>query len=147
MRNRALQSIGVLRVHEAGPALREMFEQHRRRELGTRVLASLARIGDPAQGDLFRELLFSNDPEQRRLAVEGLGRIADASMLPAFKTDYQREKNGTCASPTPSRSPGSGDRAFLDALVLALGVAAPRPSTRADLLELGPAIGPTSTST
>ena len=42
---------------------------------------SLSRIGDPAQADLFRELLTSNDPEQRRLAVEGLGRVADASML------------------------------------------------------------------
>ena len=93
VRNRALQSIGVLRVHEAGPALREMFMQNRRRELGTRVLKSLARTGDPAQGDLYRELLFSNDPDQRRLAVEGLARIADKTMLPAFKTDCQREKN------------------------------------------------------
>ena len=40
VRNRALQAIGVLRVRDAGPALREMFEQNRRRELGTRVLGS-----------------------------------------------------------------------------------------------------------
>ncbi len=85
VRNRALQAIGVLRVREAGPALREMFEQHRRRELGTRVLASLSRIGDPAQADLFRELLSSSDPEHRRLAVEGLGRIADPSTLPCVQ--------------------------------------------------------------
>ena len=62
VRNRALQAIGVLRVRDAGPALREMFEQNRRRELGTRVLAALSRIGDPAQGDLFRELLYFERP-------------------------------------------------------------------------------------
>ena len=47
----------------------------------------------PAQADLFRELLASSDPEQRRLAVEGLGRIADKSLLDGFKKDFLREKN------------------------------------------------------
>ena len=143
VRNRALQAIGVLRVREAGPALREMFEQNRRRELGTRVLGSLSRIGDPAQGDLFRELLYSNDPEQRLLAVEGLGRIADTSMLPSFKKDYQREKNG-------ERPPGYnfaivllGDRAFVDAIALGLGsTGVTAKQARGYMLELGPKIAP-----
>jgi HEAT repeat protein len=143
VRNRALQSIGVLRVHEAGPALREMFVQHRRRELGTRVLAALARTGDPAQGDLYRELLFSNDPEQRRLAVEGLARVADASMLPAFKTDFQREKNGDVRIAYAFAITRLGDRAFLDSLVLALGGSGGTASHARDLvMELGPEIAP-----
>jgi HEAT repeat protein len=98
-----------------------MFVQHRRRELGTRVLGALARTGDPAQTDLYRELLFSNDPVQRRLAVEGLARVADASMLPAFKTDFQREKNGDVRIAYAFAIARLGDRAFLDSLVLALG--------------------------
>jgi HEAT repeat protein len=143
VRNRALQSIGVLRVHEAGPALREMFVQHRRRELGTRVLASLARTGDPAQGDLYRELLFSNDPEQRRLAVEGLGRIADKSMLSAFKTDFQREKSGDVRIAYAFAIARLGDRAFLDTLVLALGGSGSTADhARSLLIELGPGIVP-----
>jgi HEAT repeat protein len=143
VRNRALQSIGVLRVHEAGPALREMFVQHRRRELGARVLASLARTGDPAQGDLYRELLFSNDPEQRRLAVEGLGRIADKSMLSAFKTDFQREKSGDVRIAYAFAIARLGDRAFLDTLVLALGGSGSSADHARNLLiELGPGIVP-----
>ena len=143
VRNRALQSIGVLRVHEAGPALRELFVQHRRRELGTRVLASLARTGDPAQGILYRELLFSNDPEQRRLAVEGLGRIATPSMLPAFKTDFQREKNGDVRIAYAFAIARLGDRAFLDSLVLALGGSGSTAGHARDLLmELGPGVAP-----
>lgn len=141
VRNRALQSIGVLRVHEAGPALRELFVQHRRRELGTRVLAALARTGDPAQAELYRELLFSNDPEQRRLAVEGLARIADASMLPAFKTDFQREKNGDVRIAYAFAITRLGDRAFLDSLVLALGGSGSTADHARDLvMELGPGI-------
>lgn len=143
VRNRALQSIGVLRVHEAGPPLREMFAQNRRRELGTRVLKSLARTSDPAQGDLYRELLFSNDPEQRKLAVEGLGRIADKSMLPAFKTDFQREKNGDVRIAYAFAIARLGDRAFLDSLVLALGGSGSTAvHARELLLELGPGMAP-----
>ena len=138
VRNRALSAIGVLRVREAGPALREMFEPHRRRELGTRVLASLSRIGDPAQADLFRELLSSSDPEHRRLAVEGLGRIADPSTLPAFKKDYQREKDGEVRLAYNFAIASLGDRAFLDAIVLALGSSGGAARRARDyILELG----------
>jgi HEAT repeat protein len=141
VRNRSLSAIGVLRVREAGPALREMFEQHRRRELGTRVLSSLSRIGDPAQGDLFRELLSSSDPEHRRLAVEGLGRIADPSTLPAFKKDYQREKDGEVKLAYNFAIVSLGDRAFLDAIVLALGSSGGAARRARDyILELGPPI-------
>ena len=57
------------------------------------MLAALSRIGDPAQADLFQELVQEPDPERKRLAVEGLGRISDPARLPAFKKDYQRESN------------------------------------------------------
>jgi HEAT repeat protein len=120
VRNRVLQAIGVLRVREAGPALRESYEQNRKKESGVKVLACLSRIGDPAQGDLFRELVQDPNLETRRLAVEGLGRIADASMLPAFKKDYQRERNEELRLAYSFALTLLGDRAFLDSLVLAL---------------------------
>jgi len=143
VRNRALQAIGVLRVRDAGPALREMFEQNRRRELGIRTLSALSRIGDPAQGDLFRDLLYANDPEQRRLAVEGLGRIAEPSMIDSFKKDYQREKNGSVRLAHNFAIVSLGDRAFLDAIVLALGSAgSPAKQARDYVLELGPSMAP-----
>lgn len=141
VRRRAMQAIGVLRVRDAGPALRELFEQNRRRELGNRVLAALSRIGDPAQGDLFRELLTSSDPEQRRLAIEGLGRIADKSMLAAFKKDYQREKDPEVRLAYNFAIVLLGDRAFLDSVALALGAGGKTAErARGYLLELGPGI-------
>ncbi|HVO10764.1 MAG TPA: HEAT repeat domain-containing protein [Vicinamibacteria bacterium] len=142
VRNRAMQAIGVLRVRDAGPALREMFEQNRRRELGTRVLAALSRIGDPAQGDLFRELLSSSEPEWRRLAIEGMGRVADVSMLPSFKKDYQREKDGDVRLAYNFALVLLGDHAFLDSIVLALGSRMEAARARGYLLELGKGIAP-----
>jgi HEAT repeat protein len=141
VRRHAMQAIGVLRVRDAGPALRELFEQNRRRELGYRVLGALSRIGDPAQGDLFRELLTSSDPEYRRLAIEGLGRVADRSMLDAFKKDFQREKNPDVRLAYNFALVLLGDRAFLDSIVLALGAGGPGADrARGYVLELGPGI-------
>jgi HEAT repeat protein len=143
VRNRALSAIGVLRVRAAGPALREGYDANKRRELGMRFLAALSRIGDPAQGDLFRDLLSSTDPEVRRLAVEGLGRIADPSTLPAFKKDYQREKNPDVQLAYNFAIVSLGDRAFLDAIVLALGSSGSRARRARDyILELGLPIAP-----
>lgn len=143
VRRRAMQAIGVLRVREAGPALRELFEQNRRRELGNRVLASLSRIGDPAQADLFRELLASSDPEQRRLAIEGLGRVADRSLLDAFKKDFQREKNADVRLAYNFALVLLGDHAFLDSIALALGASGPSAErARSYVLELGSAVAP-----
>jgi HEAT repeat protein len=143
VRNRALSAIGVLRVKDAGPPLREGYDQNKRREVGMRYLGALSRIGDPAQGDLFRDLLSSTDPEVRRLAVEGLGRIADPSTLPAFKKDYQREKNPDVQLAYNFAIVSLGDRAFLDAIVLALGSTSARARRARDyVLELGLPIAP-----
>lgn len=120
VRNRALYALGVLRVKEAGPALRQMYETNRRQELGLKALACLSRIGDPGQAELFRQLAYDPDVEKRRLAVEGLGRIADASMLPAFKKDFQRERNDELRLAYAFAISLLGDRAFIDTLVLCL---------------------------
>jgi HEAT repeat protein len=102
VRNRALQGLSVLRVTEAGPALREMYEQNRRREWGLKVLETLSRIGDPAQAELFLQLVQDPDPERKRLAVEGLGRISDSSRLRSRRTT---SASGATTSSSPTRSP------------------------------------------
>lgn len=137
VRNRALKAIGVLRVRQAGPALRELFEANRRRDLGVRVLESLSRIADPAQLELFRELVQDPDNERRRLAVEGLGRVADASLLPALKKDFQREKNEELRLAYAFAITLLGDRAFLDTIVLGLPSRLHGSRCRKYLIEMG----------
>jgi HEAT repeat protein len=142
VRNRAMQAIGVLRVREAGPPLRELFDANQKRSLGVKVLASLSRIADPTQADLFRELLQDPDPEKRRLSIEGLGRVADASLLAAFKKDYQRERAEELRLAYSFAITMLGDRAFVDSLVLALPARTLGTRARNYILELGPPIVP-----
>jgi HEAT repeat protein len=142
VRNRVLQAVGVLHVREAGPALRQLYEANRRKEGGARILAALSRIGDPAQADLFQELVQDPDPERKRLAIEGLGRISDASRLPAFKKDYQREKNEELRLAYSFALTLLGDRAFLDTIVLSLPSRTLGTRSRGYLLEMGPQILP-----
>jgi len=140
VRQRVLQAIGVLRVREAGPALREMYEQNRKKEQGVRVLGCLSRIGDPAQGDLFRELVQDPNLETRRLAIEGLGRVADASTLPAFKKDYQRERSEELKLAYSFALTLLGDHAFLDSIVLSLPSRTLGNRCRSYILEMGRSI-------
>jgi HEAT repeat protein len=137
VRNRVLQAIGVLRVREAGAPLRQLYENNRRREAGTRVLAALSRIADPAQTDLFQEVVQDADPERKRLAVEGLGRISDAARLPAFKKDYQREKSDEMRLAYSFAITLLGDRAFVDTIVLNLPSRTLGTRSRNYLLEMG----------
>lgn len=143
VRRQAMQAAGVLRVREAGAALRELFEQNRKREMGNRVLAAISRIGDGAQADLFRELVASSEPEQRRLAVEGLGRIADKTMLDGFKKDFLREKNSDVRLAYNFGIVILGDRAFVDSIAFALAGKGPTSArARGYLLEIGPSVAP-----
>jgi HEAT repeat protein len=137
VRLRVLHALGVLKVTEAGPALREMYEANRRRELGRRVLTTLSRIGDPAQAELFQQLVQENDPDKKRLAVEGLGRLADPSRMDAFKKDYQREKNEEVRLAYAFALTRLGDRAFLDTLVLTLPSRSLGRRSRGYIMEMG----------
>jgi len=142
VQKRVLQALGVLRVKQAGPALRQLYESNKRKESGPRILACLSRLGDPAQADLFKELVQDPDPERKRLAVEGLGRISEASMLPAFKRDYQREKNEELKLAYSFALTLLGDRAFLDSLVLCLPSRTLGSRCRGYILEMGRTILP-----
>ena len=137
VRNRVLQAIGVLKVREAGVPLRQMYEANRRREAGVRVLAALSRIADPAQADLFQEVVQDPDPERKRLAIEGLGRISDPPRLPAFKKDYQREKTEELRLAYSFALTLLGDRAFVDTIVLNLPSRTLGTRSRNYLLEMG----------
>jgi HEAT repeat protein len=137
VRKRVLKALGVLGVKEAGPALREMYEANRRKDLGLKVLESLSRISDPGQADLFRELIQDPDPERKRLAVEGLGRISDSTMLGAFTKDYQRERNDELKLAYAFALTRLGNRAFLDSLILCLPSKTLGTRCRDYILEMG----------
>jgi HEAT repeat protein len=80
------------------------------------------------------------DPERKRLAVEGLARVSDDRLLPAFKKDFQREKSDELKVAYSFAIARLGDRAFLDSIVLNLPSKTLGRRCRDYLLELGPSI-------
>lgn len=140
VRVRALRSLGVLRTRAAGPALREAYESARGKDAGLGVLEALARVADPGSRDLFTRLVQDPDPAKKRLAIEGLARISDASMLPAFKKDYQRERDEDLRLALAFALTLLGDHAFTDSLVLCLPSRTLGSRCSAYLAELGGAV-------
>jgi HEAT repeat protein len=142
VRERALHALGVLRVKEAGPELAALYETSRKKPLGTKVLATLSRIADPGQSELFVQVVQESDLEKKRLAIEGLGRISDGSRLAALKKDYQRERDEQVRLAYCFALALMGDRAFLDTIVLTLPSRTLGERSRGYLLELGRPILP-----
>ena len=89
----AILTAGLLRVAEAVPELKALYEsgvEERKKFLGLvpvtgkddlqkRILKSLARIGDKSCEELFFDLLGDERVEYQRLGIEGLGR-AESSL-------------------------------------------------------------------
>ncbi len=140
VRLRALRSLGVLRTRAAGPALRETYASARGKDAGQGVLEALARVADPESRDLLTRLVQDPDPVKKRLAVEGLARISDAAMLPAFKKDYQRERDDELRLALAFALTRLGDHAFIDSLVLCLPSRTLGGRCMGYLAELGPSV-------
>jgi HEAT repeat protein len=142
VRNRTLKALGVLRTREAGAALRELYDTTRRKDVGLKVLEALSRVADPAQADLFKQLAQDADADRRRLAIEGLARVSDASLLPAFKKDYQRTRDEELKLAYSFALAHLGDTAFLDSVVLCLPSHTLGRRCRDYLVELGGGVLP-----
>ncbi len=106
------------------------------------MLEALSRLEDPAQADLFKRLVQDPDPSKKRLAIEGLARIADASLLPLFKKDYQRARDEDLRLALAFALARLGDQAFIDSLVLCLPSRTLGLRCRGYLVELSPAVVP-----
>ncbi len=104
----AIFTLGRLRVQEAIPLLKELYEsgvEERKKILGfvpvsgkydlqNKLLEALAYIGDSSCRDLFLSALQDSRDSYRLLAAEGLGRIGDSSDVAQVAEQYIREKSG-----------------------------------------------------
>jgi len=135
---RALHALGVLEVKQAAPALRAMYANYDRREEAIPILVTLSRLKAPELGEFFLEQLDDPDPSRRRLAIEGLARISDPSVIDGFKKDFQRARNEEMRMALAFALAYLGDSAFVDTIAINLGGLGLRTRARNYLLELGP---------
>ena len=82
----AMRALGETREVGAVKALTDQFQFHRKGEGAWAALDALARIADPSSAELFTGQLASKDPNLRRAAAEGLGRIGEKSEIETIVT-------------------------------------------------------------
>ncbi len=104
----AIFAIGRLRIVEAIPELRRLYEsgvEERRTvlavvpvsgkdDLRRKVLEAMAHIGDPQTKDIFINGLADARSPYRLYAAEGLGRIGEDNLVQDIANAYQREASG-----------------------------------------------------
>ena len=82
----AMWAAGELRFERAVRSLAEFAAHYRRSPAGLAALAALAKIAHASSVPLFRSALTDRSADVRRLAAEGLGRMADRASAAELET-------------------------------------------------------------
>ena len=80
VRYASMRALGAMHDTRAVAALTEQLAFYKKGEGAWSALDALARLAQPSSAPLFKERLTDKDPNIRRAAAEGLGRLGDASM-------------------------------------------------------------------
>jgi HEAT repeat protein len=139
VRYAAMRALGALHdVRAVGP-LTEQLAFYKKGEGAWSALDALAHLAQPSSTSLFKERLSDKDPNMRRAAAEGLGRVGDASV------SGQLESGATADDSEPVRLAMAFalqklGRNYVTRIVDAMD--SPRMSAQAQeyLIELGPPI-------
>lgn len=145
VRNQAIFTIGRLHYREAVPEMMRLFEKESGlpaklvdkpyREF---LLDALAFIADPAAKPIFVKEKQNPDDVLRLHAVEGLARLADATMVTDVSRDWLHEKVLRVRTAQAYAMYRMGRREFLDEVVNCLASRKTNAEARLYLLQLTP---------
>jgi len=85
VRYASMRALGAIHEQRAVQALTEQFAFYRKGEGAWSALDALAHIAASASMPLFKERLADKDPNIRRAAAEGLGRVGDTASFDALE--------------------------------------------------------------
>ena len=89
----AMQALGTMRYERGVQSLTDLFQFYGDRAAAAVALDALARIGHPTSAPVFIGQLSGKGSARRAVAIEGLGRIGDASKLPAIHRAVDADRN------------------------------------------------------
>jgi HEAT repeat protein len=131
-----IDALGHMQYKPAAPQLISIYDGNTGK-LGDRALAALAAMGaDEARG-VFYYQMTSKKAEQRRWAVEGLGRLNDPGMVPGLIKDFLREPEPTVQLAYCFALTNLGQREYIDRVALDLGNKKRSEQAHAYAVELG----------
>ncbi|MBI2833040.1 MAG: HEAT repeat domain-containing protein [Acidobacteria bacterium] len=135
----AMWALGQIGAPQAVQALTEQFTYFNRGLQAATALDALAHIADSSSLPLFQARIADKDPEMRRLAIEGLGRVGNVSQAGPIEAALATEKSPHVRLAIAFALQKLG-RGYLDRLVAALAEERSRDQARTYLVELGPAV-------
>ncbi len=115
-----IDALGKMQYPEAAPDLVAIYDANVNK-LGDRALAALAHIGAPEARGVFYHQMTSKNPDQRRWAVEGLGRLGDSRIASGLVKDFLREPDETVQLAYCFALVELGRLEFIDRVALDLG--------------------------
>jgi HEAT repeat protein len=88
----AIETTGLLRTHEALPALRSVLADAQDSKVKRAALTAIAMISDPGSRDLYQRYLHDRDDVVRAAAAEGFARLKDPADLPMLQEEFKNEQ-------------------------------------------------------
>ena len=138
VRKRAIAALGRLKVNDAAPELRRVYNSSPDPDERILALGTLAQLSLAEDRVLFQRLAAQADPRRRKAALEGLGRLNDKSSESLLKRGFQREKDEDLRVAYAFAIFSLGDRPFIDTVILGLAGSRDRNrQSRGYLEELG----------
>lgn len=134
----ASDTLGWLRERRAAAAFGERLAYYKTGPEAEAALHAIARIAPPAAAPALRAHLVAREAPMRVMALEGLGRLRDASVTPAITSALAAEKDETVLLAGAFAFYQLGGSANLDQMVTALTNPVLARQARVYLTELGP---------
>lgn len=131
-----VDALGHMQYKPAAPQLISIYDSNVNK-LGDRALRALAEMGAPEARAVFFYQMTSKKVDQRRWAVEGLGRLKEAGMAPGMIKDFLREPDPTVQLAYCFALSTLGQREYVDRVALDLGNKKRRHQAHAYAVELG----------
>jgi HEAT repeat protein len=136
MTGAVIDALGRMQYKPAAPALVSIYDGNVNK-LGDRALHALALMGAPDARGVFYYQMTSKRADQRRWAVEGLGRLEDPGLVPGLMKDFLREPDPSVQLAYCFALTRLGQHEFVDRVALSLGNTKLREQAHEYAVELG----------
>jgi HEAT repeat protein len=141
VRYAAMRALGALHDTRAVAPLTEQLAFYKKGEGAWSALDALAQLAQPSSASLFKERLSDKDPNIRRAAAEGLGRLGDTSAVSEIQQNVTSDEAETVRIAMAFALQKLG-RNYVTRIVDAMDSPKMVPQAQDYLYELGPSILP-----
>jgi HEAT repeat protein len=139
VRYASMRALGLIQDTRAVAALTEQLAFYKKGEGAWSALDALARLAQPSSASLFKERLTDKDPNIRRAAAEGLGRVGDKSALGQLESGVTADESEMVRIAMAFALQKLG-RNYVTRIVDAMDSVRMVPQAQEYLVELGPSI-------